>query len=248
MKEKTGENIEKKYKSLIKKISDEDLRDILSITLCDPEIVSTNFILGELDIERFEKTEKEYHLNNNAKLMTFDIKRYENLRLILVKEFHIFDQDKFIDPVLGEAKIFPKVSLLVEIIKLTLNLRKTGKEFSDEQTIKLVECFTSDYSKNDYKIVINEDYNHPLNVSKSKNIWRMFIDLVQNGYLNRDIETKRIYDFLNYNPYNLITTNTKFPLQKIIGQRADNYVPLFKRAVHTEKALAQRQNKIKHST
>lgn len=256
MKEKTGEDLKKKYVSLTKKISTEDLKDMLIILYSEPTLVINN-----PDFDQLSKQEKENYAKKSARMGLLDDEhKREKLLLRLKKDFHIFDEEKITNPLLEETpepfkhiieptvSIFPKASLLIEIIKSTLNLRETGREFSDDQKINLIECFTSDHSENDYKIVINEDYNHPLNVSKAKNIWRLFKDLVQNGYLNRDNETKRIYDYLNFNPNNLIKTNTKYPLQPIIKQNNNNYEPLFKSAIYTEKALVQRQTKIKHST
>jgi len=233
---------------LIKSVSDQDLRDMYSILLCDPKIASANLVLGELEIEKLNEKERAYHLNNSAKLQSFDKSKYEQLYEQLKDNFHIFETVEIPDPVLGTSLSYPKASLLIALIKSTLNLRETGKEFSDEQTIKQVELFTSEHSDNDYQIVINGDYLHPLKVSKGIKIWNMFFDLVNNGYLDRNDETQDLYDYLNYNPNNKIITNTHYPRQTIINLESSSFKPNFKSSVQTEKALVQRQNKLKSST
>lgn len=247
-KERGGEALQKKYATLIKKTSTEDLRDMLSILLCDPEVASVNLFAGQLDIEKLDKKERDYHIKNSAKLQSFDDQRFKDLHSKLDKKFHIFEKEKFSDPALGTIQIFPKVSLLIETIKSTLNLRESGKELPDDQRVTLIECFTSDRSDKDYKIVINGDYKHPLKVRRSIKIWDMFMELVENGSLDRNKTTTGLYDYLNYNANNLITSNTKYPLQKIIEQRSYSYEPLFKSAIYTEKALTQRQNNLENPT
>ncbi len=257
---KSAEELNIKYQSLVKKISTEDLRGMLSILLCDPEIASTNLFTGKLEIEKLDDKEREYHFNNSAKLQSYDKQKYEELYSMLKNDFRILEKEEVPNPFWEEAPDIlkssiketthtcPKSSLLTALIKSTLNLRDTGKELPDEQTIRLIECFTSDHSENDYSLVINEDYLHPLKVSKNVKIWGMFFDLLQNGYLDRNGETQNLYDYLNFNPNNRIKTNTKYPLQKIIQQNDSDYKPLFKVSIQTEKALTQRQNKIKSST
>lgn len=260
MKESKIGAIERQYKVLVKKLSNEDLKDMLSILLCDPEITSTSLFVGKLDIEKLSEKDQAYHLNNSVKLQSFEKQKYEELYSKLKSEFHIFEKENVPNPLLEEApdtlkssleermQTFPKASLLTALIISTLNLRETGKELSDELTIKLVECFTSDRSENDYFIVINEDYLHPLKVNKGIKIWQMFFDLVQDGSLDRNEATQDLYDYLNYNPNNKITTNTKYPRQPIIEQNDSSYEPRFKTGIQTEKALVQKQNKLKGST
>jgi hypothetical protein len=212
---------------------------------------------GGLLIEKLDEKDRAYHLNNYAKLQSFEKQKYDDLYLKLKKEFRVFEKENVSNPLWQEApdtlkpsleeeaKAFPKASLLSDLIISTLNLRKTGKEFPDEQLIKLIECFTSDHSENEYSIVINEDYINPLKVSRGIKIWSMFFDLVKNGSLDRNEATQDLYNYLNYNPNNKITTNTKYPRQVIIKQSDSSYEPIFKANVQTEKALVQRQNKLK---
>ncbi len=259
-KKHSGADLEKEYKFQLKSISSRDLIDMLSILLCDPEIISTNLFIGKLDIEKLSEKDRTYHLNNSAKLQSFEKQKYEELYSKLKNDFRIFEKENVLNPLWEEAPdilkssleesmhSFPKISLLIDLIKSTLNLRETGKELPDELTIKLVECFTSDRSENDYFIAINGDYLHPLKVNKGIKIWQMFFDLVQNGSLDRNQATQNLYDYLNYNPSNKMTTNTKYPRQVIIEQNGNSYKPLFKTNVQTEKALIQKQNKIKTST
>ena len=230
------------YSSLIKTVPDQDLRDFLTILYSEPELAIHNIDL-ELDTE-----ELKHHLKERSKMESFDQERLATLRTKLIDDFHIFESIEIPDPVLGTSPSYPKASLLTALIKTTLNLRETGKELSDEQTIKQIECFTVDKSENDYWIVINGNVSNPLKVSKSIKIWSMFFDLVSNGYVDRNSDTQDLYDYLNYNPNNKIRTNTKYPKQEIIEQFDNSYKPKFKASVQTEKALTQRQNKLKSST
>lgn len=251
----SAETLEKEYLSYIKKISDEDLRDMLAILYSEPELAIYNS-----DYEKISKEEIEKYHNNRAKMTYFDKQRLNTLRDKLVNDFHIFESINIPDPVWKEAPnevkpileeathTFPKASLLTALIKSTLNLRETGKELPDELLIKQIELFTSDHSESSYQIVINGDYLHPFKVNKQIKIWNMFFELVNNGYLDRNNETQDLYDYLNFNPYNKIVTNTKYPNQRMINLENSNFTPNFKSSVQTEKALAQRQNKIKSST
>jgi hypothetical protein len=238
----TGETLEKSYRTLLKIVSDPDLKDMLTILCSEPELAIHNTD-SELDT-----VELKQHLKDRSKMETFDQDRLATLRNKLVNDFHIFESIEIPDPVLGTSPSYPKASLLTALIKTTLNLRKTGKELSDEQTIKQIECFTSDKSENDYWIVINGDVASPLKVSKSIKIWNMFFELVSNGYIDRNKETQGLYDYLNYHPSNKIRTNTKYPKQEIIELFDNSFKPKFKASVQTEKALVQRQNKLKSST
>ncbi len=239
----TGEVLQKEYIALIKTISDDDLRDMLAILYSEPELAIYN-----PDFDQLTKEEKERYQSERAKMTYFDQQRLTDLRYRLVKDFHIFETVEIPDPVLGSSPSYPKASLLTALINSTLNLRETGKELPDEQTINQIELFTSEHSDNDYQIVINGDYLHPLKVSKGIKIWNMFFDLVNNGYLDRNNETQDLYDYLNYNPNNKIITNTHYPRQTIINLESNSFKPNFKSSVQTEKALTQRQNKIKSST
>jgi hypothetical protein len=141
-----------------------------------------------------------------------------------------------------EEIIFPKVPLLVEVIKEYINLIEIGEAIPSDLKIKKIDCFTSLTSNNDYKIIINGDYRNIIEVSQTKNIWKCLIDLIKNKRLEKTKLTKQFYDYLNFNPNNLITSNTKYPLQAIIKQKDSYYyVPSFKGGVFTEKALTQRQ-------
>lgn len=233
----------KDYSSLIKNISDKDLKDMLAILYSEPELA-----LNNPDFDKLTKTEKEQYLNQRANMTYFDQQRLSDLREQLVNDFHIFESIEIPDPVLGTSPSYPKASLLTALIKSTLNLRETGKALPEADLIKLVECFTSDHSDNEYFIVINEDYLHPLKVSKNIKIWRMFFEMIENGSIDRTDESQDLYDYLNYNPNNKITTNTKYPRQEIIEQFDNSYKPIFKFSIQTEKALTQRQNKLKSST
>lgn len=73
----------------------------------------------------------------------------------------------------------------------------------------------------------------------------MFLELIEEGYLERNEATLKLYDYLNYNKNNLISSNTQYPPQKIIKQNNNSYEPLFRRAIYSEKTLVQRQNKLK---
>lgn len=253
-KQNTG-SLEKEYLSYIKKVSNEDLRDMLAILYSEPELAIYNN-----DYEKLSKDELEKYHSDRAKMTYFDQDRLITLRGKLVDEFHIFEKIEIPDPVWEEAPdefktalqetthTFPKASLLIALIKTTLNLRETGKELADELTIKQIECFTSDKSDKDYWIVINGDVSNPLKVSKNIKIWGMFFDLVSNGYMDRNNETQDLYDYLNYHPNNKIRTNTKYPKQEIIELFDNSLKPKFKAFVQTEKALVQRQNKLKSST
>jgi len=243
MNEKTAEKIEKVYVKLLKKVETADLQDMLTILYSEPELAIHN-----IDFDHLDTAEMKSHLKQRSKMETFDQERLTTLRTKLIDDFHIFESIEIPDPVLGTSPSYPKASLLTALIKTTLNLRETGKELPDEQVIKLVECFTSDHSKNDYDIVINEDYLHPLKVSKSIKIWQIFFELVSNGYIDRNKETQSLYDYLNYHPSNKIRTNTKYPKQEIIELFDNSFKPKFKVSVQTEKALVQRQNKLKSST
>lgn len=235
-------DIEKHYNLLIKGTETADLRDILTILYSEPELAIHN-THSDLDTEEMKR-----HLKERSKMETFDQERLATLRTKLVNDFHIFESIEIPDPVLGTSPSYPKASLLTALIKTTLTLRETGKEYPDELTIKQIECFTSDQSDNDYWIVINGDVSSPLKVSKNIKIWSMFFDLVSNGYVDRNSETQDLYDYLNYNPNNKIKTNTKYPNQGIIELFDNRYKPKFKASVQTEKALVQRQNKLKSST
>ncbi len=238
----TGKALEKSYQVLLKKLTDSDLKDMLTILHSEPELAIYNTD-NALDTDEMKK-----HLKERSKMETFDQERLSVLREKLVNDFHIFESIEIPDPVLGTSPSYPKASLLTALIKTTLNLRETGKELPEELTIKQIECFTSDKSDNDYWIVINGDVSSPLKVSKNIKIWGMFFDLVSNGYVDRNNETQDLYDYLNYNPNNKIRTNTKYPKQEIIEQFNNSLKPKFKASVQTEKALVQRQNKLKSST
>lgn len=244
MKTSNSENVQKSFISLIKSIPDADLKDMLAILYSEPELAIYN-----TDFDQLTKEEKEQYQNERAKMTYFDQQRLNTLRDKLVNEFHIFESIQIPDPaVLGTSPSYPKASLLTALIKSTLNLRETGKELPDELTIKQIELFISDHSENDYQIVINGDYSHPLKVSKGIKIWNMFFDLVNSGYLDRNEETQDLYDYLNYNPNNKIITNAKYPRQRVINLESNSFRPNFKSSVQTEKALVQRQNKLKSST
>lgn len=234
---------EKQYKLLIKSTETADLRDMLTILYSEPELAIYNTDYDHLGTEEMKR-----YLKERSKMEIFDQDRLATLRTKLINDFHIFESIEIPDQVLGTSPSYPKASLLTALIKTTLNLRETGKELSDEQTIKQIECFTSEKSENDYWVVINGDVSSPLKVSKSIKIWRMFFDLVSNGYVDRNTDTQDLYDYLNYNPNNKIRTNTKYPKQEIIEQFDGSFKPKFKASVQTEKALTQRQNKLKSST
>lgn len=236
-------DIEKQYNLLLKGTGTVDLKDMLAILYSEPELALYNS-----DFDQLTKEEKEQYQNERAKMTYFDQQRLNTLRDKLVNDFRIFESIEIPDPVLGTSPSYPKASLLTALIKTTLNLRETGKELPDELTIKQIECFTSDKSGKDYWIVINGDVSSPLKVSKNIKIWGMFFDLVSNGYVDRNNETQDLYDYLNYNPNNKIRTNTKYPKQEIIEQFDNSFKPKFKASVQTEKALVQRQNKLKSST
>lgn len=240
----TTANLEEKFSKNLKKLSSQDLRDILAILYSEPELAIYN-----TDFDQLTKEEKERYQSERAKMTYFDQQRLNALRDKLVNEFHVFESIQIPDPaVLGTSPSYPKASLLTALIKSILNLRETGKELPDELTIKQIELFISDHSENDYQIVINGDYSHPLKVSRSIKIWNMFFDLVNNGYLDRNEETQDLYDYLNYNPNNKIITNAKYPRQRMINLESSSFRPNFKSSVQTEKALVQRQNKSKSST
>ena len=191
--------------------------------------------------------------------MTFDKAKYANLLKQLKEDFDVFTEEYVRDPLIEKfnelsmrrggvrksrlVATFPKVELLIETIKGSITLRETGKELPDDQLIKKIELFTSRISDKDYKIVVNGDYRHPLEVSRSFKTWDRFFRLIESGSLELNGENHDLYDYLNFNPRNLLTTNTKYPLQSLIKQFDNEYRPLFKASVSTEKALVQRKDK-----
>jgi len=228
-------NLRKKYLVLIKKISTEDLRYVLSVLYCNPE-----WILDNHNFKKVKPKEKTKYRDLWLKLHMFNILKYDKIKEDLKTDFGIYIDEN------NKRIPMPEISLLIDTIKPILDLRDEGKDISDEQTIKSIQFFTSENSKNDYKIIFNGDYNsNPLNVSKSKKIWDMMFELIQNGYLRSDNETKKLYDYLNFNENNLIAKNTKYPIQKLINQIDNLYKPNFKGSIYSEKALIQRQNKSK---
>ena len=232
------ESLRKRYLSSIKKITTEDLRYTLSVLYCKPEWIMDNPCFKNLSSK-----EKNKYRDIWLKLFGFDKPKYNQIIENLKINFGIFADSK------NNRIPIPIISLLVDMIKPILILRDEGKEMSDDQRIISIQCFTSENSNNDYKIVINEDYiTNPLSVSRTKKIWAMMFELIQNGYLRSDKETKRLYDYFNFNKNNLITTNTKYPLQITIKQEDNIYKPNFKGEVFTEKTLVQRQNKFRKST
>jgi hypothetical protein len=247
IREKTGEEFQKRYKKLVKSFSLIDLKDMLSILIFEPKIVIGQINAGNLFLDKLSKKEQDAFRNQWSKLSMFDKDRYEVLMDSLEKKFDIFTEEA-VGNEFFEATTFPKVPLLVEVVQSQINFMETGQIIPNDLKIKKIECFTSQTSQNDYKIVINEDYSRPISVSKNIKTWRLFIELVENGYLAMDSMGLYLYDYLNFNPDNRITKRTKYPLQVIIEQRDNQYVPAFAREVATEKALIQRQTKLKNST
>lgn len=245
----SGEDLKNKFLGLLKKFSEEDLQNILTILVCDPK-----FLFNNNYYEKLKSKEKEQYKNDWLKLNMFDLETYNRLFLKLKSDFDIFVEKQITEPILDLSEeenpfyIFPKVPLLIETIKEQINLIKTGQTIPEDQRVREIECFKSDTSEKDYKLIINGDYFNPLKISRIKKTWDRFIKLIEDGYLDESDENHDLYDYLNFNSNNLITTNTKYPLQPIIKQESNAYVPLFKASIHTEKALIQRQNKIKNST
>jgi hypothetical protein len=263
--EKSGELIKKGYLTMIKKIPMEDLRDMLAILLWDVKLAVAKAEMDEpLEVSKFSKEEQELYQNTFMKLSHFDKTRYEVLHKKLDEDFKIYEKKTVSSPffealpeflkqdtLLGIKKttqIFPKVPLLVETMREIINLRSTGKELPDDQKITEIEFFKSDTSDKDYKIVINQDYANPLKISRSIKAWDRLIELAENGNLEVNNENGDLYDYLNFNSSNKLYTKTKYPVQVIIGQEDNFFVPLFKISMYTEKALIQRQNKLKIST
>ncbi len=247
IREKTGEDLQKHYKKLVDGLSLDDLKDMLSILISEPKIVIGQINTGNLFLDKLSKKEQDIFRNQWSKLSMFDKERYEVLIDSLEKKFDIFTEE-LVGNEFFEATTFPKIPLLVEIVQSRINLLETGQAIPDDLKIKKIECFTSQTSQNDYKIVINEDYSRPISVSKNIKTWRLFIELLDNGYLAMDSDGRYLYDYLNFNPNNRITTGTKYPLQIVIEQRDNQYVPTFTKEVMTDKALTQRQTKSQKST
>lgn len=247
IREKTGEELQKRYKKLVDDFSLADLKDMLSILISEPKVVIGQINAGNLFLDKLTEKEQSAFRNHWGKLSTFDKEKYEDLIHSLEKKFDIFTEEE-IGNEFFEATTFPKVPLLVEVVQSQINLLETGKAIPDDLRIKKVECFTSQTSQNDYKIVINGDYSRPISVSKNIKAWRLFIELLDNGYLTIDSDGRYLYDYLNFNPNNRITTGTKYPLQIIIEQSDNQYIPTFTKEVMTDKALVQRQTKLKNST
>lgn len=247
IREKTGEEIQKHYKKLAESFSLGDLKDILSILISEPKIVIGQINAGNLFLDKLSEKEQDAFRNQWSKLSMFDKDRYEVLIDSLEKRFDIFTEE-VVGNEFFEATTFPKVPLLIEVVRSQINLLETGQLIPDDLKIKKIECFTSQASQNDYKIVINENYSRPISVSKNIKAWRLFFELVENGYLAMDSDGKYFYNYINFHSGNKITTGTKYPLQVIVEQKDNQYVPTFTREVVTEKALIQRQAKLKNST
>lgn len=231
-------DLEKKYLVQLKKLTTEDLRYLISLLYCEPSWVMNGNLFEDLEDE-----DKIKHRDIWLKLSMFDKSKYDQLIETLKNEYDIFREE------FGADSSSVKRLLLIKIAETYLNLRSEGKELSDDQKINSIHCFTSSDSANTYKIVVNEDYSvEPLSVSKSMKVWSMMIELIQNGSLDRNEETKRLYDYFNFNPNNLITKNTKYPLQTIIEQSDSEYKPKFKGNISTDKTLTQRQNRLKKTT
>lgn len=244
----TGKSNKDRYESLVRDFSVEDLRDILSILSCEPKILISQLDENKIAIEKRSKADQEQLRKRWLTLFTFEQDRYGKLMGLLDKKFDIFTEEK-VSNQFYEATIFPKIPLLIEVIQSKINLIETGEEIPAELRIKKIECFTSATSNRDYQIVINGDYFKPISVTKKDSgAWSLFMELVENGYLPITKETRYLYDYLNFNPNNKITTNTNFPRQVIIEQKGGQYVPTFAKEVLTEKALTQRQSKLEKHT
>jgi len=251
--EETGEILNSKYEKLVKNFSVEDLQNFLGILVCEPE-----FITGHNSLQKLNKKEKDKYVSYWNKLFMFDKKGHKKLLTILNKDFDVFKKEKTKDPfvkkllkssrLLNSFSIVPRVPLLIEIIKKELNLIASGKSIENNLLIKKIECFVSNKFKNDYQVVINENYLTPVKVSCLIKIWDRFLELVKKGRLSNVIENLYLYDYLNFNPNNRIIKNTEYPLQKIIEKRNNLYIPTFETGVYTEKALIQRQKKVKNLT
>jgi hypothetical protein len=237
-KETSGEELQNVYSKAVETLSVEDLKDLLSILYCDPQIV-----ISQIDTDESLLADKRESFRKRwTALFILEQDRYKSLRTMLNERFDVFSVHKVSNP-FYELDTFPKAPLLIGVIEAQISLFETGKSLPDDLKIKKIECFTSQTSENDYQIVINGDYLHPLKVSKNIGTWRIFFNLVEDSQLPESKEAKQLYDYLNFNPNNRITTNTKYPRQEVIEQKDKGYVPLFQTGIFTEKALVQRQKK-----
>ena len=251
-----AEDIQKEFQKLVKKISTEDLKDMLSLLSWNPEIEAKTMFSGQSGILDLNDKERDLHSKNVMKMQYYDEKRFSELNRRLKDDFDVYSE-KDAPSILSETDVFaelipstkklPKVPILIDVIKSTLSLRETGKEYPDEQKVKLIECFTSDHSENDYDIVINSDYDHPLSVSKSSRAWGLFFDLLQEKSLAINTESRYLYDYINFNSLNRIKTNTPYQTNGMIKMTHNGYVPTFKYAIQTKKALVQKQKSPKKS-
>lgn len=252
----SAEKLKEGYLSLIKKISTDDLREMLIVLYSDPKIVVNNN-----DFDKLGKQEKEDVAKKSAIMDLLDPNKRSKILLILDRDFGVFKEEVIPNPLFEadtdiakkfgvdpHTPTFPKASLLIGAIKETLNLRETGQELPDNFKINKIECFTSNTSENDYQIVINGEYDRPFAVSKLKKVWKLFFELIENGSLPTDGDAKYLYDLLNFNNLNRLTSNSGYPLQKIIIQDGNLFKPNFKTGIFTHKALIQRQKKTKNST
>lgn len=259
MKELSGEGLKRKYSELLEKVAIEDLQDILSILYADPKVLLSQIGDDTVIFDELEKKDQDLHRKNWSRLFMIETERYEKLYSDLEKKFDVFKEEivensfnertkAFTGMDSGLPGSFPKIPLLIETVVEQINLLKTGQAIPDSKQIKKIECFTSLTSDKDYKIVINGEYGKSLQVSRNTKTWNKFMELIENGHLERTRENKDLYDYLNFNALNKLTKQSGYPIQAIIEQRADSYIPLFEIELNTEKALVQRQNKAKEST
>lgn len=246
----TNEDLREEYKKLIKKFSDEELKDILAFLLWDPDV-----IIKRAGTDNLEECENHYGVEYRGRYLGFsmvDKEKCEKINNILNNEFNVFLNDlpeAGSDPYgffLGEiVSLFSRIPLLRELIKETIDLRLSGKSLPDDLIIKQIDCFTSKNFGKEYDIVINEDYLNPLRVSAKKRVWRLFFELVEQGFIISKNDGKYITDYFNHNEGSLIAKNTKYPNQVIIIQKNDTYKLNFKGCVYSNKVLVQKQNKLK---
>lgn len=234
------------YPKLITKFSLEDLKNIRSMLVCDPRIFGIQLETDCLLLDRLNPDIQKSYRDHWIKLTMFNLQKAEELFDFLTKKLNMLT----FDANMGENEVTPlhKMTHLFEIIQSRIILLESGKLIPDNLVIKRVECFTSPISDKDYKIAINEDYAKTISVSKSFKTWQLFIEMVHSGFLPDNSDSKYLYDYLNFNSSNLITSNTDYPLQVIVERRDGIYFPTFTGEVLTEKALSQRQAKTKKST
>lgn len=97
---------------------------------------------------------------------------------------------------------------------------------------------------NHYFVVINEDYNNPLEVDKGQDCWRVLFEIAEGNQSLEADKYKSSIDLFNTNQKCKLYTRTEYNLTKIIKAENGFIVPAVKIDIITDKALKQRQNSV----